>query len=88
MRAPRDPKLPPKIKQEYGQAGTLYSRYLERFPHSKNAYEYGYYYAETLYYSERYPEAAKQYAAIRDSKDDNRFQEPCVRHFDQVFVLE
>ena len=56
-------------------AGDLYEKYLERFPNSKNAYEYGYYYAEALYYSERFADAAKQYQKIRDSGLDNRFQE-------------
>src|SRR5262249_10656468 len=84
--ATRDAKLPPKIKEEYAVAGELYAKYIERFPNSKNAYEYGYYYAEALYYSERYPEAALQYQKVRDSNLDNRFQEDAA--FSAIKALE
>src|SRR5262249_29608086 len=84
--ATRDPKLPAKIKEEYALAGDLYGKYLERFPNSKNAYEYGYYYAETLYYGERYKEAADQYVRIRDSNLDVRYQEDAA--FSAIKALE
>src|SRR5262249_10167596 len=84
--ATHDAKLPSRIKSEYGVAGDLYAKYLERFPNSKNSYEYGYYYAEALYYSERFGDAADQYRKIRDSRMDNRFQEDAA--FSVIKALE
>jgi tetratricopeptide (TPR) repeat protein len=48
-------------------AALAYGKYLERFPRSKNAYEIEYYYADCLYFSLQFGEAAKHYEAVRDS---------------------
>ncbi|QRN94976.1 tetratricopeptide repeat protein [Archangium violaceum] len=48
-------------------AAIAYGKYLQRFPRSKNAYEMEYYYADCLYFSLQFGEAAKHYEAVRDS---------------------
>lgn len=59
--------------KEFQAAARGYGAYLERFPHSKLAYELTYYYAECLYNSFDFAAAAKQYVAVRDSNADNRY---------------
>ncbi len=56
-----------QAKASFELAASGYSRYLERFPRSKNAYELEFYAAECLYNSLQFAEAAKHYEAVRDS---------------------
>lgn len=70
-----DPKLLARIQDEYRQAAEAYEKYLEQYPNSKNTYEYSYSYAETLYYSGRFADAAAAYERVRDSKLDNKYVE-------------
>lgn len=63
-----------EAKKEYEIAARAYAAYLERFPNTPSSYEYRYNYADSLYYSDQYLEAAKQYAVVRDSNLDNRLQ--------------
>jgi TolA-binding protein len=55
----------------YGNAADAYRQYLERYPNSPNAYELHYNLADALYWSERYEEAAVEYASVRDSNLDD-----------------
>jgi TolA-binding protein len=64
-----------QAKQEYALAAKAYEKYIERFPNTKNSYEIRYSYASCLFYSERFLEAAKAFAEVRDSNMDNRYQE-------------
>lgn len=73
--AKKDGRLLEQAAKEYRQASDAYEAYLRQYPTSKNAYEYGYYYAETLYYSQRFEDAARAYEKIRDSKMDNKYLE-------------
>jgi cellulose synthase operon protein C len=63
-----------EAKREYEIAARAYAAYLERFPNTPSSYEYRYNYADALYYSDQYLEAAKQFAIVRDSNLDNRLQ--------------
>lgn len=63
-----------QAKQEYEIAARAYAAYLERFPNTPSSYEYRYNYADSLYYSDQFLEAAKQFAIVRDSNIDNRLQ--------------
>ncbi len=65
----------PKATAEYLIAARAYAAYLERFPDTQTSYDYRYAYAETLFYSSQYLEAAQQYAMVRDSNLTNRLQE-------------
>lgn len=61
-------------KKEYVIAARAYAAYLERFPNTPSSYDYRYNYADSLYYSDQFVEAAKQFAIVRDSNIDNRLQ--------------
>lgn len=63
-----------EAKREYEIAARAYAAYLERFPNTPSSYDYRYNYADSLYYSDQYLEAAKQFATVRDSNLDNRLQ--------------
>ena len=63
-----------EAKTEYEIAARAYAAYLERFPNTPSSYEYRYNFADSLYYSEQYIDAAKQFAIVRDSNLDNRLQ--------------
>ncbi len=62
-----------QAKTTFERAAKAYGTYLERFPRSKSAYEMQFYYAECLYNSFQFPAAAKSYAAVRDSTQDNKY---------------
>jgi len=62
-------------KGEYRIAAQAYAAYLERFSDTLSSYEYRYSYADALYFSEQYKDAAEQYAIVRDSNIDDKFQE-------------
>jgi tetratricopeptide (TPR) repeat protein len=70
-----DPKMLENIQREYKLAAEAYEKYLEQYPNSKNTYEYSYSYAETLYYSGRFLDAAMAYEKVRDSRLDNKYAE-------------
>ena len=63
-----------EAKKEYAIAARAYAAYLERFPNTQSSYEYRYNYADSLFYSDQFLEAAKQFAVVRDSNIDNRLQ--------------
>jgi len=60
-------------KAAFETAAKAYKSYLDRFPRSKNAYEMEFYLAECLYNSFQFTEAAKHYAAVRDSSQDVKY---------------
>lgn len=61
-----------EAKSSYVRAAENYRVYLRRFPDSKNSYDFNFFLAECLYYSEDYLASAKQYELIRDSNADNK----------------
>lgn len=62
-----------QAKAAFETAAKAYISYLERFPRSKNAYEMEFYLAECQYNSFQFAEAAKHYAAVRDSSQDVKY---------------
>ena len=72
---PPDGKKLEFAAREYSLAADGYEKYLEQYTNSKNTYEYTFFYAETLYYSRRFAEAATQYEKVRDSNLDNKYLE-------------
>jgi TolA-binding protein len=62
-----------QAKAAFETAAKAYQSYLGRFPRSKNAYEMEFYWAECLYNSFQFAEAAKHYAAVRDSSQDVKY---------------
>jgi TolA-binding protein len=65
-------KLEPAVA-EYRMAARVYGAYLKRFPHSKTAYELSYNYADCLYNSLEFEQAARVYAQVRDDPADDKF---------------
>ncbi|HJL16243.1 MAG TPA: tetratricopeptide repeat protein [Sandaracinaceae bacterium LLY-WYZ-13_1] len=65
--------------REYDLAATAYRAYLDNYPNSPNAYELQYNLADALFWSEQYEEAARVYAAVRDSNLDDRFLSESAR---------
>ena len=59
---------------EYRVAARAYGDYLGRFPHSKQAYELSYNYADCLYNALEFDAAARVYAAVRDDPADDRYE--------------
>ncbi len=81
-----------QISKEYALAAAAYQKYLEQYPSSKNTYEYSYAYAETLYYSGRFLDAAAQYEKVRDSNLDNKYAEDAsfnaIKSYEKYLELE
>jgi TolA-binding protein len=69
--AARDPALCSQAQEKYRLAAAGYRAYIERYPNNPQAYELNYNLADTLYWSEDYESAAREYAAVRDSNLDN-----------------
>lgn len=59
---------------EYRVAARAYGNYLGRFPHSKQAYELSYNYADCLYNALEFDAAARVYAAVRDDPSGDKFE--------------
>lgn len=64
-----------RSKAQYRAAAAAYRDYLDRFPRSTRSYDFKFYLAETLYYSDQFEKAAEQYALVRDSTVDNKHLE-------------
>ncbi|MCB9591662.1 MAG: tetratricopeptide repeat protein [Sandaracinaceae bacterium] len=65
--------------REYELAAEAYQAYLNNYPNSPNAYELQYNLADALFWSEQYEEAARVYAAVRDSNLDDRYLSESAR---------
>lgn len=61
--------------RSYKLAGIGYEKYLAKYPDSENSYQLQYFYAECLYYSFRFVEAAGEYAKVRDAREDGKYRE-------------
>ena len=78
--AEQDIQLCNYAQENYTLAAQAYQAYLDRYPNNPQAYELRYNLADAYYWSENYEEAARQYAAIRDSNlDDTHLSESARR---------
>lgn len=66
---------PDEALRSYKLAAVAYDHYLKQYPDSENAYELGFFFAECLYYADRFTDAAAQYAAVRDSDAGDKYTE-------------
>ena len=64
---------------EYHLAATAYRAYLDNYPNSPNSYDLQYNLADALFWSEQYEEAARVYAAVRDSNLDDQYLSESAR---------
>ncbi len=91
-RKPADGRIFENIAKEYALAASAYEKYLDAYPNSKNTYEYSYSYAETLYFSGRFMDAAKAYEKVRDSVLDNKYAEDAafntIKSYEKTLELE
>ena len=71
----RSAPLLERARKGYARAAAAYSRYLELFPAAKNAYSIRFALGDCLFYARQFAWAARAYAAVRDSKQDNRLRE-------------
>lgn len=60
---------------EYKLAADAYGKYLELYPHTKDLYDFQYYYADALYNSAQFVKAATYFARTRDSNLDSTYLE-------------
>jgi TolA-binding protein len=77
--ANRDPSLCRAAQDKYRLAATGYRAYIQRYPNNPQAYELNYNLADTLYWSEDYEAAAREYASVRDSNLDDRYLSESAR---------
>ena len=63
----------------YGAAARNYEAYLSKYPHSKNAYELGFFYAECLFYSGKLNDAAVQYGKVRDESELGQYRHEAAK---------
>jgi cellulose synthase operon protein C len=66
-------KLEPAVA-EYRVAARAYGDYLARFPHSKQAHELAYHWADCLYNALDFERAAQVYAQVRDDPASDRYR--------------
>lgn len=71
----KDPKLTAQAAAEYQKAADSYETYLKQHPGGKNAYEYSYYLAESLFFGQKYAEAAAAYERCRDADPAGKYAE-------------
>jgi cellulose synthase operon protein C len=75
----QDLDLCKQAQSEYQLAALAYRGYIQHYPNNPQAYELQYNLADALYWSENYEEAAREYAAVRDSNLDDTFLSQAAR---------
>ncbi|HKU38261.1 MAG TPA: tetratricopeptide repeat protein [Polyangiales bacterium] len=75
----QDLELCAQAQNQYGLAAMAYRGYISRYPNSPQAYELQYNLADALYWSQNYEEAAREYAAVRDSNLDDTYLSVAAR---------
>lgn len=74
-------------RDNYKVAAQGYADFLKKYPNDKDIYQWNFYYAECLYYSEQYDRAFEQYRVVREMDvSDNEYQETAA--FNAVKSLE
>jgi tetratricopeptide (TPR) repeat protein len=75
----QDLDLCTQAQAEYALAAKAYRGYVDHYPNNPQAYELQYNLADTLYWSQNYEEAARQYSAVRDSNLDDTYLSTAAR---------
>jgi TolA-binding protein len=75
----QNPEMIRQAQEQYGLAAQAYRGYIQRYPNSPQAYELQYNLADALFWSENYEEAAREYAAVRDSNLDDKYLSESAR---------
>ncbi len=83
----QDSALLENAQEQYRTASGAYREFLEHYPNDPEIYQWNFYFAETLFYSEQYREAFDQYKVVRELDiPDNPFQETSA--YNAVQALE
>ncbi len=77
-------------KRKYELAAKTYAEFLRKHPNDKDAYQWNYYYAETLFYSDQFYDAYEQYRVVRemDLRDDEFFKIQETTAFNAIKSIE
>lgn len=70
-----DPEVEDQALSRYQEAAEAYANFLEEYPNDREAYEVRFLYAQALYYSFDFVEAANQYRQVRDAHGRTERQE-------------
>ncbi len=82
-----DKELLAQANKKYNEAAASYSDFLKKYPNDKDFYQWNFYYAECLYYSEQFTPAFEQYRMVREMDvPKNQYQE--VSAFNAVKAME
>jgi TolA-binding protein len=81
----KDGKVEPAFT-EFKTAAAAFGEYLKHYPHTKDVYDLTYYYADALYNSLQFKEAARQYEIVRDMAGEHQYQQPAAH--DAVLSLQ
>ncbi len=82
-----DQDLAAQARDRYAFAAKGYEDFLSRYPNDKDAYQWNFYFAECLYYSEQFVPAHEQYRVVREMDvKNNEYQE--VAAFNAVKSME
>ena len=74
-------------REKYATAAKGYADFLQKYPNDKDFYQWNFYYAECLYYSEQFEPAYEQYRVVREMDvAKNEYQE--VAAFNAIKALE
>jgi TolA-binding protein len=83
----QDTTMLAQARDKYTTAASAYEDFLARYPNDKDVYQWNFFYAECLYYSEQYVPAYEQYRVVRELDiEDNKFQEKAA--FNAIKALE
>lgn len=67
-----------KLAETYYLARDIYKEYLSKFPDSRNAYDFRFFYAEILYELKDFEEAAPQYDMVVEANPEGKFTRPAA----------
>jgi tetratricopeptide (TPR) repeat protein len=62
-----------RANEEYGLAITAYNQFIQNYPNDEAAYEFRYNRADAMYWAGRYADAARAYAEVRESNENDQF---------------
>ncbi len=86
----QDEEMLASAQAKYALAAKTYAEFLKKHPNDKDSYQWNFYYAETLFYSEQYMLAYEQYRTVREmdlrAKEFYEIQETSA--FNAVKALE
>jgi len=60
-----------RANAEYGVAIEAYDRFIQNYPNDEDAYEFRYNRADAMYWAERFADAARAYAEVRESNEND-----------------